>query len=109
MNAYFTLGSYQVIVVTTMAAVLLAACCGWDFPIYLLNGVLLPLFFAKYGVQLNNYWVCLAALLLLRKVFAFLYLLDVTIALFRGFCLSVCGTQASILPHISPRLCPPSY
>jgi hypothetical protein len=61
-------GSYEVIGIATISALLWAIISDDTFVIYLVNGLLLPLLFRHYGCDLTNYWECYAALLLFRRI-----------------------------------------
>ena len=52
----FSLGSYELIASTTVLSLLMAVISGSPLPIYLLNGVCLPLLFSYHGTHIHNYW-----------------------------------------------------
>lgn len=79
----FSLGSYELIALATVVSLLATLSSGSPFPIYLLNGLVLPLLFAHHGTPLTNYWEWFCVLLLLRRLTGVLLALDVLFPRFR--------------------------
>lgn len=61
-------GSYKVIIIATVTALVWTLATGDPFAIYFVNGLLLPLLFRHYGCSLTNYWECFAVLMLFRQI-----------------------------------------
>lgn len=77
------IGSYEVIMIAIIFSMLFGVVSGFKFHIYLLNGVMLPLYFTRFGVQLGDYWFWFSLLLLIRMGSTLFMGLDVNMVIVR--------------------------
>lgn len=78
-TSFFTLGSYEIIMLTTILSLICTLVTGSTFPIYTLNGLFLPLLYLHYGNDLGSYWQWFAILLLARQIIHTLAVVDVSV------------------------------
>jgi hypothetical protein len=68
-------GSSQLILLTVIVALLLCVLLRSSTPVYIIVGVVLPVYFRRSGVQIENYWEGFTLFLMMRRfttAFAFI-------------------------------------
>lgn len=70
-------GSSQLILLTVIVALLLCVLLKSSTPVYIMVGVVLPVYFQRSGVQIESYWEGFALFLMARRFTTALAFLDV--------------------------------
>lgn len=83
-NGYY-LNSIQLIAISGFLSLSLCILVQTLSPVYLIFGLLLPIFFEKNGIKTQYYWQCFAALMVFRRFVVWMAVLDVPAILFRLF------------------------
>lgn len=83
LTSFLSIGSYEIIMLSTILSLMLTLWSGNTFSIYFLNGFMLPVMFIRYGNNLGNYWQWLSILLLGRQIIHNLVVADVCTNLHR--------------------------
>lgn len=77
LTRFFSVGSYEIIMLSTIVSLMLTLWSGSTFPIYCFNGLVLPVLFIRNGTKLGSYWQWLSILLLGRQIVHTLVVADV--------------------------------
>lgn len=80
-NGYY-LNSIQIVTISSYLSQILSIFLQTLSPVYLMIGVILPIYLGVCGVKAKYYWECFSALMVFRRFIAWMAFLDVPIISF---------------------------
>ena len=83
---YGKVGGFEIVSLSLLISLVLRLITSHIAPVYIINGLLVPLFFQRHNAPLEHYWPCFACLLLIRQIISTFGLIDVTFSLLSPSC-----------------------